>query len=195
MDAFLAGMEQARPTGTTCPRSGSVASFFVSPVDTEIDKRLDKLGTEEAKALRGKAAIANARLAYAARTRSVLRRPVDGSGDAGARRSGRCGPPPGSRTRTTPTRSTSTSWSRPAPSTRCRSRRCRRSPTTARSAATRSAMVRRGATGDGRPRGARHRLRRRGRGARGRGCAEVHRLLAGAAADGAVRDRAPRRQG
>ncbi|WP_281397511.1 transaldolase family protein, partial [Streptomyces variabilis] len=44
----------------------SVASFFVSRVDTEIDKRIDALGTDEAKALRGKAAIANARLAYQA---------------------------------------------------------------------------------------------------------------------------------
>jgi transaldolase len=42
-----------------------VASFFVSRVDTEVDKRLDAIGTEQAKALRGKAAIANARLAYA----------------------------------------------------------------------------------------------------------------------------------
>jgi transaldolase len=44
----------------------SVASFFVSRVDTEIDKRLDALGTDEAKALKGKAALANARLAYQA---------------------------------------------------------------------------------------------------------------------------------
>src|SRR5436309_304141 len=43
---------------------GSVASFFVSRVDTEVDKRLDKIGTPEAQALHGKAAIANARLAY-----------------------------------------------------------------------------------------------------------------------------------
>jgi transaldolase len=43
-----------------------VASFFVSRVDTEVDKRLEALGTEEAKALRGKAAVANARLAYQA---------------------------------------------------------------------------------------------------------------------------------
>jgi len=42
----------------------SVASFFVSRVDTEVDGRLDKLGTPEAHALRGKAALANARLAY-----------------------------------------------------------------------------------------------------------------------------------
>jgi transaldolase len=43
---------------------GSVASFFVSRVDTEVDKRLDQIGTDQAKALRGKAAIANARLAF-----------------------------------------------------------------------------------------------------------------------------------
>jgi len=41
-----------------------VASFFVSRVDTEVDDRLDKVGTPEAAALRGKAAVANARLAY-----------------------------------------------------------------------------------------------------------------------------------
>ena len=43
-----------------------MASFFVSRVDTEIDKRLEKIGTDEALALRGKAGIANSRLAYAA---------------------------------------------------------------------------------------------------------------------------------
>jgi len=64
MDAFLDGMEQARDNGHDVSRMGSVASFFVSRVDTEVDKRLDKIGSEEAKALRGKAAIANARLAY-----------------------------------------------------------------------------------------------------------------------------------
>jgi transaldolase len=41
-----------------------VASFFVSRVDTEIDARLDKIGSQEAASLRGRAAIANARLAY-----------------------------------------------------------------------------------------------------------------------------------
>jgi transaldolase len=64
MDAFLAGMEQARDNGHDLSRMGSVASFFVSRNDTETDKRLDKLGSEEARALRGAAAIANARLAY-----------------------------------------------------------------------------------------------------------------------------------
>jgi transaldolase len=64
MDAFLAGMEQAKANGHDLSTIGSVASFFVSRVDTEVDKRLDKIGTPEAQALHGKAAIANARLAY-----------------------------------------------------------------------------------------------------------------------------------
>jgi transaldolase len=64
MDAFLAGLEQAKDNGHDLATLGSVASFFVSRNDTETDKRLDKLGSEEAKALRGSAAIANARLAY-----------------------------------------------------------------------------------------------------------------------------------
>jgi transaldolase len=66
MDAFLAGLEQARANGHDVAKITSVASFFVSRVDTEVDKRLDAIGTDEAKALRGKAAVANARLAYAA---------------------------------------------------------------------------------------------------------------------------------
>jgi transaldolase len=64
IDAFFAGMEQARQAGHDLATIASVASFFVSRVDTEVDRRLDKIGTPEAKALRGKAAIANARLAY-----------------------------------------------------------------------------------------------------------------------------------
>nr|BFE75143.1 transaldolase [Actinoplanes digitatis] len=66
MDAFLAGMEQAKANGHDLTQIGSVASFFVSRVDTEIDKRLDKIGSDEARALRGKAGVANAQLAYKA---------------------------------------------------------------------------------------------------------------------------------
>ncbi|PZR51935.1 transaldolase [Xylanimonas oleitrophica] len=66
MDAFLDGLEQAQANGHDLAPVGSVASFFVSRVDTEIDKRLDAIGTPEALELRGKAAVANARLAYAA---------------------------------------------------------------------------------------------------------------------------------
>jgi transaldolase len=64
MQAYLDGLEQAAAAGRDLSRIASVASFFVSRVDTEIDSRLDKIGTPEAAALRGKAAIANARLAY-----------------------------------------------------------------------------------------------------------------------------------
>jgi transaldolase len=64
IDAFMAGLEGARAAGRDLKGIGSVASFFVSRVDTEIDARLDKIGTPEAQALRGQAAIANARLAY-----------------------------------------------------------------------------------------------------------------------------------
>jgi transaldolase len=65
MDAFLAGLEQARQAGHDLNRMGSVASFFVSRVDTEVDARLDKIGTAAAADVRGQAAIANAQLAYA----------------------------------------------------------------------------------------------------------------------------------
>jgi transaldolase len=62
MDAFMAGLEAA--DDASLASLASVASFFVSRVDTEVDRRLDKIGTPEAKELRGKAGIANARLAY-----------------------------------------------------------------------------------------------------------------------------------
>jgi transaldolase len=64
IDAFMAGLEQAAANGHDISTMASVASFFVSRVDTEVDKRLAKIGTPEAQALKGKAAIANARLAY-----------------------------------------------------------------------------------------------------------------------------------
>jgi transaldolase len=66
MDAYLSGLEKAKAAGLDLSKIHSVASFFVSRVDTEIDKRIDALGTDAAKAARGKAAVANARLAYEA---------------------------------------------------------------------------------------------------------------------------------
>jgi transaldolase len=66
MDAYLAGLEKAKAAGHDVAKIHSVASFFVSRVDTEIDKRLEKIGSPEALALRGNAGVANARLAYAA---------------------------------------------------------------------------------------------------------------------------------
>jgi len=65
IDAYMSGLEQAAANGHDLSTIHSVASFFVSRVDSEVDKRLDKIGTDEAKALKSKAAIANARLAYA----------------------------------------------------------------------------------------------------------------------------------
>ena len=64
IEAFLAGLEAARAAGRDLSGIASVASFFVSRVDTEVDSRLDKIGMPQAAALRGKAAIAKARLAY-----------------------------------------------------------------------------------------------------------------------------------
>jgi transaldolase len=65
-DAYLSGLEHARAAGRDLTAIRSVASFFVSRVDTEVDARLDRLAGEEAGPLKGQAAIANARLAYEA---------------------------------------------------------------------------------------------------------------------------------
>jgi transaldolase len=64
INAYLTGLERAREAGIDLSTIHSVASFFVSRVDTEIDKRLTAIGTPEALALKSKAGIANARLAY-----------------------------------------------------------------------------------------------------------------------------------
>ncbi len=64
MEAYLAGLETFRSVGGDISKVASVASFFVSRVDSEVDSRLDAIGTPEAKALRGKAAVANALAAY-----------------------------------------------------------------------------------------------------------------------------------
>jgi transaldolase len=66
MNAYLEGLEKAHANGHDLSTIHSVASFFVSRVDTEIDKRLGAIGGDDATALRGKAGIANARLAYQA---------------------------------------------------------------------------------------------------------------------------------
>lgn len=64
IDAYLTGLEKAKAAGIDLSGIQSVASFFVSRVDTEIDKRLTAIGTDEANALKSKAGVANARLAY-----------------------------------------------------------------------------------------------------------------------------------
>ena len=64
IEAFKEGIRKANQNGHDLSKIHSVASFFVSRVDTEINKRLDAIGTERALALKSKAALANARLAY-----------------------------------------------------------------------------------------------------------------------------------
>lgn len=65
MDAYIDGLEvYAATDGADLSKVASVASFFISRVDTEVDRRLDEIGTPEALALRGKAAVAQGKLAY-----------------------------------------------------------------------------------------------------------------------------------
>lgn len=138
MNAFVEGLERAHEAGHDLRTIHSVASFFVSRVDTEIDGRLEAIGTDAARALKGQAAVANARLAYQAfeevfatpRWRSWPTRAPGGSG--------RCGRPPASRTPHIPTRSTSSTSSPPTASTPCRRRPCALSPITAPCVAIRS---------------------------------------------------------
>jgi transaldolase len=64
MEAYIAGLETFVAGGGDPSHTHGVASFFISRVDTEVDRRLDAIGTDEALALRGKAAVAQAKLAY-----------------------------------------------------------------------------------------------------------------------------------
>jgi transaldolase len=64
IEAYLSGLEAFAAAGGNLSSVHSVASFFVSRVDTEVDRRLDAIDSDEARLLRSKAAIAQARLAY-----------------------------------------------------------------------------------------------------------------------------------
>lgn len=64
LDAWMSGLESAHQAGHDLSAIESVASFFVSRMDTEVDRRLEKLGTADALALRGRAGLASARLAW-----------------------------------------------------------------------------------------------------------------------------------
>ncbi|NLT55504.1 MAG: transaldolase [Actinomycetales bacterium] len=86
VNAFMCGLEDAVAAGRDVSGIASVASFFVSRVDTEVDRRLDDLGTEQAAALRGLAAIANARLAYQAYEEAFATPRWQVLADSGARR-------------------------------------------------------------------------------------------------------------
>jgi transaldolase len=65
MEAYVSGLEDAAAAGHDLSRISSVASFFISRVDTEVDRRLDAVGTDRALALRGRAAVIQGQLAYA----------------------------------------------------------------------------------------------------------------------------------
>ncbi len=84
IDAYLGGLEKAKAAGHDLSKIHSVASFFVSRVDSEIDKRLDAVGTDEAKALKSKAGIANAQLAYQVWTEAFATERALGLLEAGA---------------------------------------------------------------------------------------------------------------
>jgi len=84
MDAYMSGLEQARDSGLDLSGIESVASFFISRIDSEVDKRLDAVGTDEATALKGKGAVANAHLAYAAYAEVVASDRWKQLADAGA---------------------------------------------------------------------------------------------------------------
>ncbi len=132
MDAYLSGLERYATVGGGLASVASVASFFVSRVDSEVDARLEAVGSEDALGLRGLAAVANARVAYL--------RFLEVFGSARYQHlaalvppsSSHCGRRPAPRTRPIPTRCTSMSWPPRPPSTPCRSRPSPRIKTTAR---------------------------------------------------------------
>ena len=107
-ESYMRGIERLVAAGGDPSTVASVASFFVSRIDTEADRRLDEIGGHDE--LKGKLAIANARLAYAALPGGVRRARAGSTSPARApRRSACCGRPP--RPRTPPTRTRSTSRS------------------------------------------------------------------------------------
>ena len=84
INAYLTGLEKAKAAGVDLSTIHSVASFFVSRVDTEIDKRLTAIGTDEALALKSKAGVANAQLAYEVFVESFATERAEALLDAGA---------------------------------------------------------------------------------------------------------------
>lgn len=86
IDAYFTGLEQALERGLDVSTIHSVASFFVSRIDTEVDQRLDALGSEEAQQLRSTLGLANARLAYQAYEESLQTDRWEALAQAGANR-------------------------------------------------------------------------------------------------------------
>ena len=110
MEAYLRGLERLVEGGGDATKVRSVASFFVSRVDTETDKRLEAIGSEEALALRGKLAIANAKIAYQNYQQAFSAARAGRRSRRRARcRSAACGLRPRRRTPSTATSSTSRS--------------------------------------------------------------------------------------
>jgi hypothetical protein len=127
--AFLDGMESAHNAGHEPSTVASVASFFVSRLDTKVDRPLDKLSTVQAAQQRGRAAIANACLAYQRYEEMLTSSRWTYLAAAKARRSARSGPRPPRRTQVSSIRSMSSTLSPPAWSTPCpRARFTRRRP-------------------------------------------------------------------
>jgi len=128
VDAYWSGLEQRLTTGASLEGIESVASFFVSRVDTEVDRRLEEIGTDEALALRGRAAIANARLAYQRYEQRIGSPRWLKLASAGAQVQRPLWASRAGRTRRTRTRRTCPGSSLPTRSAPCRSRRWRLSP-------------------------------------------------------------------
>jgi transaldolase len=84
VEAYLAGLDIAQQSGIDLAGIHSVASFFVSRVDTEIDARLDAIGTDQALSFRGRAGLANARLAWEAHVDVLAGRRWSGLASLGA---------------------------------------------------------------------------------------------------------------
>jgi len=103
IDAFLEGLERARQAGHDLAPIASVASFFVSRVDTEIDARLDKTGTAAAAALRGRPRSPTRGWPTSTTSGCSPRRGGPRWRRPGPGRSARCGPRLRSRTRLIPT--------------------------------------------------------------------------------------------
>ena len=113
MDAYLDGLEQAHAAGRDLARIGSVASFFISRVDSEVDARLNKIGSDEALALRGWRRSLTRDWPTSGSSRCSTRNGGSGSRPSTPARSGPCGRQRGSRTPPTTTRAmSSSSWRR-----------------------------------------------------------------------------------
>ncbi len=136
MDAYLTGLEQAQASGRDLAGIHSVASFFVSRVDAEVDRRLTAIGGPAAESLLGCAAIANARLAYELYEQTFAGERWVALRSAGAHPQRPLWASTGSRTSGTTTPATWSNSPRPARSTPHPRRPSRRSPTMASSAGT-----------------------------------------------------------